>query len=381
MKLSQYISFSGKNWEHISGQKELPKSQILLVFGSRDMLSENQNALTSLQTMFPKAKLFGCSTAGEIVGQRVEDQSIVATAVEFEKTSLAFEFMNLPSIEDCEAYGKMLVKSLIKPGLKHIFVLTDGQHVNGTQLVKGLTSELPAGVNITGGLAADGALFKQTLVFNEFGKPAENIIAGFGLYGDHLQIGYGSFGGWDSFGIERQVTKSIHNEVFEIDHSPALALYKSFLGDQAQNLPASGLLFPLSMRINPSDEPLVRTILNINEDTQSLVFAGDVPEGAYVKLMKANFDRLISGAEEAAVKASEGSESESDYLSILISCVGRKLVLKQLVEEEIEIVKKKLGDKAFTTGFYSYGEISPFSKDAKCELHNQTMTITTIKES
>jgi hypothetical protein len=380
MKLSQYITFSGQNWEHVSGFQELIESQLLLVFGSRDMLLENKNALDALQIKFPKARLFGCSTAGEIIGQRVEDQSIVATAVEFEKSRLEFEFMKLPSVDDCDAYGKLLVKSLSKKGLRHIFVLTDGQHVNGTQLVKGLTSELPSGVNITGGLAADGALFKQTLVFDETGKPAENIIAGLGLYGDHLEIGYGSFGGWDSFGIERQVTKSVHNEVFEIDHSPALALYKSFLGDQAQNLPASGLLFPLSMRINPNDEPLVRTILNINEETQSLTFAGDVPEGAYVKLMKANFDRLISGAEEAAIKAFDDNNNEIDYLSILISCVGRKLVLKQLVEEETEIVKKKLGEKAFTTGFYSYGEISPFSKNAKCELHNQTMTITTIRE-
>jgi hypothetical protein len=381
MKISQYIYQETSGWKHISGDATLGESQLLLVFGNRELLLSSQQQLRELHSTFPKAKLFGCSTAGEIIDQSVLENTLVATAVWFEKSQLAFHFLKLPSINECEDYGKLLVKSLIKPGLKHLFVLTDGQHMNGTQLVKGLTAELPQGVNITGGLAADGASFKQTLVFDDAGIPSENIIAGLGLYGDDLDIGYGSFGGWDSFGIERQVTKSENNEVFEIDHFPALALYKSFLGNQAQNLPSSGLLFPLSMRINPNDEPLVRTILNINEDTQSLIFAGDVPVGAYVKLMKANFDRLISGAEEAAIKASGGIKVEHDYLSILISCVGRKLVLKQLVEEEIEIVKRKLGKAAFTTGFYSYGEISPFSKGAKCELHNQTMTITTIKEN
>lgn len=380
MKISQYLSETGGEWQLINGAQELPHAQLMLVFGSRDRLLKSQESLQKLKSKFPNARLFGCSTAGEIINKSVKDHSLTVTAVHFEKSKLAFFYTKLPGVELCEEYGQKLVNALKGPGLRHIFVLTDGQHVNGTQLVKGLTSDLPPGVNITGGLAGDGAEFKQTLVFDETGKPSEKVIAGFGIYGDNLEVGYGSFGGWDSFGMERQVTKSIHNEVFEIDHSPALALYKSFLGEQAKSLPASGLLFPLSMRINPDDEPLVRTILNINESAQSLVFAGDVPEGAYVKLMKANFDRLISGAEEAAIKASTQESNGSEFLSILISCVGRKLVLKQLVEEEIEIVKSKLGEQASITGFYSYGEISPFTKDAKCELHNQTMTITTIRE-
>lgn len=380
MKISQYLAERGGAWQQVCGDEHLPDAQLLLVFGSRDRLLKGHSSLQELQGKFPKARLFGCSTAGEIINKSVKDESLTATAVHFEKSSLDFFYAELPNTSMCEEYGKKLVQALKAPGLRHIFVLTDGQHVNGTQLVKGLTSDLPTGVNITGGLAGDGAEFKQTLVFDHAGVPSEKVIAGFGIYGHSLEISYGSFGGWDSFGIERQVTKSVQNEVFEIDHSPALALYKSFLGEQAQNLPSSGLLFPLSMRINPSDEPLVRTILNINESTQSLIFAGDVPQGAYVKLMKANFDRLISGAEEAAIKASTKANVSEDFLSILISCVGRKLVLKQLVEEEIEIVKGKLGNRAATTGFYSYGEISPFSKDAKCELHNQTMTITTIRE-
>jgi hypothetical protein len=67
-------------------------------------------------------------------------------------------------------------------------------------------------------------------------------------------------------------------------------------------------------------------------------------------------------------------------LAILISCVGRKLVLDQRVEEEIEAVREVYGANTILTGFYSYGEISPFTPDAKCELHNQTMTITTLSE-
>ena len=188
-------------------------------------------------------------------------------------------------------------------------------------------------------------------------------------------------GGWDSFGIERLVSKSENNILYELDGKPALALYKSFLGEQYSNeLPASGLLFPLNLRITQGDDPIVRTILAVNEENQSLTFAGDIPVGSYVRLMKANFDRLIDGAVGAAKSTLTNENNNNPDLAILISCVGRKLVLKQLIEEELEGVKEILGPNTTLCGFYSYGEISPFSKDAKCELHNQTMTITTFKE-
>jgi hypothetical protein len=187
-------------------------------------------------------------------------------------------------------------------------------------------------------------------------------------------------GGWDSFGIERSVTKSKGNILYEIDNLPALELYKSFLGEKAKELPASGLLFPLSMRKEENEVPVVRTILAVNEEEQSLTFAGDIPEGSYVKLMKANIDRLINGAEKAAeISVNPLLNAQAD-LAILISCVGRKLVLKQMVEEEVEAVQEAIGDHALITGFYSYGEMAPFLNDTKCELHNQTMTVTTFKE-
>src|SRR5439155_2906063 len=101
----------------------------------------------------------------------------------------------------------------------------------------------------------------------------------------------------------------------------------------------------------------------------------------YARLMKANFDRLIDGAQGAAKRSYEAIGSHSPDLALLISCVGRKLILKQRIEEEVEGVRDILGERSTLAGFYSYGEISPFTPGAKCELHNQTMTITTLSEA
>jgi hypothetical protein len=261
----------------------------------------------------------------------------------------------------------------------HVFVLSDGLQVNGSELVGGLASALPPHVSITGGLSGDGDRFESTLVVLD-GVAMRGAVGAIGLYGDAIRVGYASLGGWDPFGPERLITRAEGNVLYELDGQSALALYKRYLGDHAAELPSSGLLYPLSLRIRDEDVPVVRTILAVDEEHQSMTFAGDVPVGSYARLMKANFDRLIDGAAGAAKTTREAVGDANPELAILISCVGRKLVLKQRVEEEVESVRDVLGASATFTGFYSYGEISPFTPNAKCELHNQTMTITTLSE-
>jgi len=352
-------------------------AQLVLLFGSPACLRQTAWQ-EDIARAYPKAHQLGCSTAGEIYGTEVSDETLVATAVAFEHTRLQGASLTLDEVSDSYQAGERLADSLPQESLVHVLVIADGQNVNGSALVAGLTQHLPAGVTLTGGLAGDGDRFQETLVLWD-APPASNTIAVLGLYGDRLKVGFGSRGGWDAFGPERLITRSAENILYELDGQPALALYKKYLGEQARDLPASGLLFPLSLRTGGS-ESVVRTILGINEAEQSLTFAGDLPEGGHARLMKANFDRLIDGAAGAAQTSFEAIGNTSPELALLISCVGRKLVLKQRIEEEVEGVQDILGRETVLAGFYSYGEISPFNPSAQCELHNQTMTITTLSE-
>jgi hypothetical protein len=207
------------------------------------------------------------------------------------------------------------------------------------------------------------------------------MVSAVGFVGERLHIGYGSVGGWDPFGPERIVTRAEGNVLYELDGQSALALYRKYLGEQAGDLPASGLLFPLSIRADRSSRGIVRTILAISDTDQSMTFAGDIPNGSLAQLMRANFDRLVEGASGAARISVNPPGDRGPKLAMLISCVGRKMVLKQRVEEEVEAVQDIVGPDTVLTGFYSYGEIAPFSPTARCELHNQTMTITTWSEA
>lgn len=379
MKIEQKLWTEGAGW--VSKSDPLAESpQVVLVFGARTQVGKQEH-FDSLREFYPSSKILLCSTAGEIIGTRVYDNSLSVTAIHFEKTQLEFSKVTIDSIEESEAKGREAASALPKEGLAHVMVFSDGIYVNGTALLAGITAMLPEHVSVTGGLTGDGPDFKLTLTGLDEAPKEKNIIL-VGFYGDSIKIGYGSLGGWDTFGPDRIITRSKGNVLYELDGKPALALYKEYLGELASGLPGTGLLFPMRLQIggNDSDVEVVRTFMAVNEEEQSMTFAADIPEGATATLMKANFDRLVDGASGAA-KLSTTSLGDKAELAILISCVGRKLVLKDRIEEETEAVKSIFNDDTVMTGFYSYGEICPVTPTEKqCRLHNQTMTITTFRE-
>jgi len=352
------------------------RPSLALVFGAPALL-ESAERLAEIRSAFPSARAVGCSTAGEVFGTTVNDDTLTCTAITFASTRVQVAHVAVAPDASAEA-GAALARELANPDLRHVLVFAEGLQVNGSELARGLQAELAEGVTVTGGLAADGDRFGRTVVLAD--TPSEATVVAVGLSGASLRVGYGSLGGWDPFGPSRLVTASRGNQLFSLAGEPALDLYERYLGDQAAGLPASGLLFPLALRGADEEDEVVRTLLAIDRETQSITFAGDVPEGCQVRLMKANFDRLVDGAGNAA-EASRASLRGSDTeLALLVSCVGRKLVLKQRVEEEVESAAQILGAGATLTGFYSYGELSPLVDSPTCRLHNQTMTITTLSE-
>ncbi len=352
---------------------------LVLVFGGEGVFS-NPGLHALLRKAFPEAHLAGCSTAGEIAGNQVFDGSCVVTAIRFEASPPRVASGRILAMEDSEPAGTEIGRALNAADLKGVLLLSKGVGVNGSAVIQGITRALPPGVVITGGLAGDGGAFQRTLVLNDHGVDNAGVV-GIGFYGAAVRIGYGLYGGWEPFGPVRRVTRSQDNLLFELDGEPALNVYQRYLGDYAKDLPASGLLFPFEMLDGDHSRlGLIRTILGINEADGSLVLAGDIDPNGFLRLMHASTEALVNGAETAAKTTRRMVESCGAGLAVLISCVGRKLVMGDHVDEEVEVVAQALAGGTVITGFYSYGEISPISASTDCKLHNQTMTITFISE-
>lgn len=377
MKVVQAKKIENKKWEYLTENFKL-NNPLVLVFASRDLL-ENKKIIDNIRIQFPYEHLVFGSTSGEIVGGNVYDNSIVVTAIELEKSTFAIKRASIFDFEkNAKKLGSSLIKELSSDNLKHVFVLSEGSFVNGSDLIDGIESNLTSNISITGGMCGDGARFEKTVAsYKDNPKEGEVIVIGF--YGKSLEISFASVGGWQPFGPERLITKSEGNVLFEIDNLPALDLYSKYLGDKASELPKSSLLFPLNVTPKDKKIPVVRTILNIDKENNSMILAGDVPEGSKVQLMMSSVDSIATGAFEAAELAMGGRKT-NPQLAILVSCIGRKIVMDQRVEEEIEGVIEVIGDDTKITGFYSYGEMAPFYGSKDCELHNQTMTLTLISE-
>ncbi len=371
-KQSRFSSETG--WEDLPSAPIPP--DLVLVFGGRAVLEEGR-ALTELGASVPRDRIFGCSTAGEIEGSRLRDESVVATSVWFDRGHTAAASVSLAEAKSTEEAGRVLASRLPKEGLVHVLVFSDGLKVNGSDLVSGLRAALPPNVTLSGGLSGDGDAMKDTVVCHA-GRVSGALITALGFYGP-ITVGLGSVGGWDAFGPIRRVTKAENGTLFELDGEPALALYKRYLGHHADALPASAFLFPLEVMRPGSTEPVVRTVISIDEAAGSMTFAGDMPVGARAQLMRANFERIINAGEAAAEHSLVTGHTPD--LAVLISCVGRRRILRQRTEEELEAVRAVIGESVTATGFYSYGELAPAQRGAPCQLHNQTMTVTTFSES
>lgn len=366
-------------WETLTEQKGFDpyKAQLVLAFGdsAKIVLPEQ---LEYLRQSYPNAAIAFASTSGEIASNNVYDHSIVSLAIWFEKSTVKTIETDVREHNSSFEAGKFLRDAFPDKDLKSIFVLSDGTLVNGSELVKGLNHSEANEVLITGGLAGDADRFQQTFAgLNAIPQPGKIVAIGF--YGEALQIGSGSLGGWDEFGPERVITGSDKNILHAIDHKNALELYKEYLGPFKNELPGSALLFPLSISGENQDQKLVRTILSIDEASGTMTFAGNMPVGSKVRLMKANFDKIIDASANVAKQILD--KQDAPEVAILISCVGRKLILRDRAYEEIVAARQIMGEDVIISGFYSYGEISPATDlTLACELHNQTMTITTFRE-
>ncbi len=378
MKIQQR-AYENRDWKIVTETDNFNTEnvQLVLAFGERKCLEATQ-PYALIRELYPAAEIVINSTSGEIYNDSVFSNTIIITAIEFEKTTVRTVRVEIDNYLQSTKSGEEIADALLADDLATILIISDGGLVNGSALIAALNEKTNNKIPISGGLAGDEARFEKTLVgLNE--NPKQGVIIGIGLYGKDLKVGHGTMGGWDGFGPEREVTASEYNVLYRLGEKAALDIYKEYLGKYADELPGAALLFPLSMRITEDDEPVVRTILSIDETAKSMTFAGDMPKGSLVRFMRANLDRIVDASATAAQSSLEPFSNKPE-LAILISCVGRKLVLGQRTEEEVEAAREVFGNDTVMTGFYSYGEISSQNPNARCELHNQTMTITTLSE-
>lgn len=371
-----HTSYENGSWNKpLDGSMDSERT-LIIIFSTFDA-DAMQAPLQELQNTYPSSYIVGASSAGTIYMDMLEENNCSVTIAKFKTTDMKLVTTSIKDMQESRNEGTKLATKLKDANLKHVFILSNGLHTNGSELIDGFNEVFESQVPTSGALAADEGKFESTWVIVD-GKIDTHGITALGFYGEDIRYTASSQDGLDIFGIERLVTRSKANVLYELDGKPALEIYKKYLGEQAKKLPLSALSFPLSLMTDSNDK-ITRTIIGVDYDDNSMTFAGDIPEGSYVSFMKANLDRVIAGANAAATELYFDDYDGENILSIAISCIGRKAVLKQRTEEELESVLEALPKNTMQIGMYSFGEISP-TQNRCCELHNQTMTLTAIWE-
>lgn len=372
----EYVS-AKMGLKDLPASPSLPNANLVFVFGAIKRFSDAKLG-EYMKSRYPSAQIIGCSTSGEINPSGVFDDSLQITAVLWEKTRQQVTHTKMHGMQNSFESGQNLARQLKTDDLRALVVISDGLHVNGSELLEGFRQVL-GDIPIVGGMAGDNAEFSRTLqMIND--TVSENLIIAVGLYGKHLVVANGALGGWKPYGPPRKITRAQKNVVYEMDGKPALPIYRLYIGEAyAKGLPGTGLKFPLAViEEGKRDVEKIRTLLAVNAADNSLTFAGNVEEGVTVRLCQTNHDRLVEGAAGAASLVTGNLETVHKHipgLALCVSCVGRKGVMAEQVSDEIKAVQEVLGQQAVITGFYSYGEFAPRPNTSDSVLHNQTMTI------
>ena len=375
--LTKSYKFIHNEWsEPFDPTMDSENTMILVFFESTLVIDKH---LKKIKDFYPKSKILGCSTSGEIQNGEINDNSIVCTVVKFDHTRL--KLISLPiDYSNSAQVGRSLSDSLALPELKNILLFTDGLNIDGSDLIKEMQQNMNDKniyVPISGGLAADGNRFTNTFVISDI-EVKMNYAVALGFYGEHIQIFAGTGTGWDPFGPVRTVTKASKNAVYEIDGLPALKLYREHLKDDAVNLPVSAALFPLGVSWG-KNQNIVRSVSRIDEANNGLIFMSRIPENTKVQLMHSNVTKLVNAAKDALDNCTLDFSSGASTFALIISCIGRRLIMGQKTEDEIEIIRDRLPIQTEISGFYSYGEFAP-TNNRQNDLHNQTMTLIIFQE-
>lgn len=370
------LLFTNNNWNNQDDSIKLENVDFVTLFGDTDEFAKPQH-YEYFKKRYPNANIIGCSSSGNILGDEINDSSMVATAISFEKASTTLHTLLLDEEDNHVSLLKNMASKIEVKGLRHLFILADGLNINGSNILKAFNSVHP-NITKTGGMAGDGERVLRTyVVSNDVAK--QNVVSVLAFYGESLHFGHGTQGGWSPFGTKRVITKSSENTLYEVEGESILDYYERYVGQYSDNIQDAGFRYPLSVKENEESIGVIRTLVSTNKEESSITFAGDIPQGHTIQLMKPNIDSLIDGASDAAKEAKQSSDNPS--LALIVSCTGRRIVMDKLIDEELEAIAEELGNKTQLTGFYSYGELAPLHSDVStCILHNETMTLTVIYE-
>lgn len=327
-----------------------------------------------------KLDVFGCSSSGEIINSELNEFSISVLLLKIDRSFYKILNYNLEVTNEAETAQKLALEAEAVFSNRSVLFLASGLKSDAGKFVEEFVNTVSNETEIYGGLAGDDAKFEKTHCFtNDF--ISENGCVALVFDSEKLEINGRAITGWTGIGKKFTLTKTSANVIYEINDQPALDVFiDNFNLDKNVNVTgkkpiASPGQYPLEI-IDKAGFKKLRSIMAYNKEDKSLVLAGSVFEGMQFRFCNSpTFDEVDKTVD--AYKEFANNYKELDAL-ILISCVCRHMAFGPVMEDEVEGIQNHW--EIPLIGFFSYGEIAKIDKFAKCDLHNATASLITLKE-
>lgn len=350
-----------------------------LIFCAYDRVASFEEYARALNDKFPNSQIVGFTTAGHFFNETIHDSEAIYSAIQLEQSEVVCQSFNLNDFDSSEHLGVQIGRAFEKiEHLKGLTIISDGSVIDGTDLMRGINARINSSIPVFGGMAGDQGRFEETHVgLNEMPKPGNTVAIGF--VGDRIQVKAACQDGWSKMGMEFTITKSEGNILYELDNENAYnTLYRLLESQNEEEFAVNTIRYPFQLSTAEKND-IIRTPLAIDHENKVITYAGHMPQGQNVSLMKATAMDLLDCASGASEKIDP--KKEENAFAMAISCLGRRAVLDDLANEEYAEVKGVFGEKTNVFGFYSYGEYSRLNNENNhCLLHNQTFTVALVTE-
>jgi hypothetical protein len=335
--------------------------------------------LSGISDVVQTENIIGCTTDGEIYDKGLSTGSAVLGGIATDQ--LQFHTVVVENLAGrSEAAGRRLASDL-PASVAYVQLFSDGLSGNGCAILRGMAAVLGEELPIAGGTAGDDGKFEQTWQFAGNRVFTDAAVA-IGFSGE-LKLGTGIRSGWSPIGLAKKVTRASGNILYELNGEPALKVFERFLGKHAEKLPSIGVEYPISLLgrwgdVGENEYQLLRATMSVNRADGSIIFAGEIPEGAMVSLTCGDTVSILDAAEKAAQLAISDLGDATPAVIYCYSCMARKIVLGRRTREEIERIRRTVGSSVPIMGFYTYGEFCRMQCNGPTYLHNETVTLSVI---
>jgi len=346
-----------------------------LLFAAVDM--EHAEMLEAIHEAYPDLALIGCTTDGEISSQGgfLED-SVTLVLFAAEPGQIAAGLGRDVAADPVRATSEAVAAARAGLGGDASFCITTPESLttSGVTILEGLKAALGKAFPIFGGLAGDQWRIQQTYQF--FGTEVLSDAVPLLLFGADVLFAHAVDSGWKPVGHQRIVSRVEGNVVFELDDEPVLDFYERYLGAQRYEMVSAE--YPLAVFAEDGSGYYLRSAFQMDAESRSIAFFGDVPAGSTVQLTETTSDAIIEAARTATKRALDAYPGSEPRGILVFSCAARKAILGVNTERELTAVEAGLTEPLPVAGFYTYGEIAPLRAGGETHFHNATFSILVV---